>query len=282
MSEPLYNFEDIEKRTNLKPDFIRRCIRFFKDELNSHTLKTDNNSLSFNSNALEIFDKISQYKNQKLTLPAIKDKLQLPTKPENTTYQETTITLPKHTNENFIEPLFKEIREFRNGLVSTQQQLTEVYKTLIDKEKVIEVQKHQLKLLTDGRSPEEVKVEFINKEVDLRVLSSKNQDLLEKLQTNSNILESTKKNLELKNKETLEQKNQISNLEREINNLKILSNKQENLLEEKDRKILELEKISQEKGNKLKDILKQLEELEGKFFIGTKRKDSLRKLESLF
>lgn len=281
MTETLYNFEDVEKKTNLKPDFIRRCIRFFKDELSPHTIKTDNNTLSFNSNALEIFDKISQYKTQKFTLPSIKEKLQLPTKEESKTYTNSNITLPNDTKDNFIEPLFNEIKAYRNDLVTTHQELTNAYKTLIEKEKVIEVQKYQLKLLTDGRSPEEVKTDFINKEVELRVLISKSQDLQEKVQANTNMLEANKKIIEVKNKEVSEQKNIIFNLEKEINNFKLLNNQQEILLQEKEKKILELEKYNKEKDSKIKEIIKQLESLEGKFFIGSKRKDLFKNLEIL-
>ena len=70
---------------------------------------------------------------------------------------------------------------------------------MIDKKKVIDVQKYQIKLLTDGRSPEEVKIDFINKEVELRVLISKSQDLQEKVQAKTNMLEANKKIIEVTN-----------------------------------------------------------------------------------
>lgn len=177
MSDNYFTIDDIKERTNLSLDFIRRCLRFFKQELALHTTKGEFNALKFDDNAGIIFDRIMQYKNDGLTLPAIKKKLNLPVKQLPNAYQEDIQTLPNSTNNLIIQSLLTEVRESRTGFIGIQNQLTKAYETIIEKEKVIEVQKWQLKLLTDGRTPEEVKKEHAEKEEELFKLKQQVEEL---------------------------------------------------------------------------------------------------------
>lgn len=260
MNNSYFTIEDIKKRTNLSLDFIRRCIKFFKDELAPHTTKGEFNALRFDNNAVSIFDKIMQYKNDGLTLPAIKDKLQLPVKPLQNTYKDNNQTLQNSTNDMIIQSLLNEIRESRTGLVSIQNQLTKAYETLTEKEKLIEVQKHQLKLLTDGRPPEEVRAEHIQKELENREKETR------LIQAEGSIKEKEAELLRLR-EEKIRSEAYKKEKETELQRLK----------EEQEKKDLEV-KVKKDEKEK---ILKELQAIEGKWFVSKKRQELLNKLQDL-
>lgn len=260
MNDNYFTIEDIKERTNLNIDFIRRCIKFFKDELSPHITKGEFNALKFDSNAVSIFDKIMQYKNDGLTLPTIKNKLQLPTKQEQNTYYDDNKTLPNYTNNMIIQSLLNEIKESRTGFVSIQSQLTKVYETLTEKEKLIEVQKHQLKLLTDGRPPEDVRTEQIQKEL----ANKENEYKLAYVE------------ISLKEKEA----ELIRLKEDQIVRAKELKEKETELLRLKYEKETNDQKENTKKEKK-EEILNELKNLEGKWFVNKRRKELVSLLDQI-
>jgi len=70
-----YKIEDVEKRTNLNKNFIRRCVKSLSDELSPHMTKGDKNALLFTSSALDIFDRVSELKKDGASLVTIKNEL---------------------------------------------------------------------------------------------------------------------------------------------------------------------------------------------------------------
>jgi len=120
MDNDLYTIQDVQDRTNLKIDFIRRCTSQLKDVFKPYIRNGEFNSLLIDSNGLIVFDKIMQYKQQGLSLPTIKDKLydslphlQEPTKVQNNDYQAVN-----NTSETIIvKELINEIRSSREGFL---------------------------------------------------------------------------------------------------------------------------------------------------------------------
>ena len=72
MSEYDKSINDLISYTGLKYDYIIRCIKEIDEILKPFIKRGDKNSLLFDSNALSIFDRIKQLKEQKLTLSSIK------------------------------------------------------------------------------------------------------------------------------------------------------------------------------------------------------------------
>lgn len=79
-----HTIKDIAKHTGLTVNFIRRCISTMRDIFKPHTSKGFNNTVVFDDNGLVLFDKIKQLKTDRLTLPAIKQRLS-PDKPDSQT-----------------------------------------------------------------------------------------------------------------------------------------------------------------------------------------------------
>lgn len=289
MNNNLYTIQDIQDRTNLKIDFIRRCTSQLKDVLKPYIKNGEFNTLLIDSNGLVIFDQIMQYKEQGLSLPTIKDKLsssllnlQQPTEPENKNYK----TLNNPMDNVLVHELISEIKSSREGFLSIQNQLTKAYETLIEKEKLIENQKNQLLLLTDGRPAEQVKNEIINKEVNYKMLTLKTQELEEKYKDQVESAEKNKIVINTIEKDLSEKKSQLNILETEFKETKNSLSEKENKLAEieqqKNLVELELEKKHQEQiesENKKSELLKKLEDLEGKWFVGNKRKELLKQFQ---
>lgn len=267
MSDNLYTIQDIQKRTNLKLDFIRRCTSQLKEVLKPHTKNGDFNTLLIDSNGLVIFDKIMQYKQEGLSLPAIKEKLT--SSLQNTPKQEEIPynTLNNTTENLMLHEFLTEIKQSREGFVGLQSQLTKAYETLVEKEKLIENQKHQLLLLTDGRPPEQVKNELINKEVEFRTLQFRSQDLEKVYKEKSEKLETVLSTLQEKDKEIREK--EFSLME------------QEKLRKQAEDEKEALKKIALEKEEKRKKLIEELNSLDGKWFVANKRKELLKQLQEI-
>ena len=270
MSENYYTVADVQKRTNLKLDFIRRCTSQLKELFLPFIKNGEFNSLLFDSNALIIFDKIMQYKNDGFSLPAIKEKLQINYK--SSTKQEN---LPYNTIQNtselaVINSLLNEIKEGRNSFVSIQNQLTKANETITDKEKVIQVQKQHLNLLTAGRPPEDVLAEKIRKEEAFKVKEQLVIGLQDDLKQQKELYSKQEIELVLKEKALLEEQQKLIHLEEEKNSLY-----------EKDR---ETSQKIQDTLRKKEEITNQLLELEGSWFswlTRKKRKELFNQLQSL-
>jgi hypothetical protein len=263
---------DIIDYTGLKYDYIIRCIKELDFILKPYIKRGDKNTLLFDSNAAVIFDKIKQYKEQKFSLGTIKKKLlnDLQNTPEETTKQDVN-----STDQNLITMIFDKIEE------SNRKSLELILTT---KDQVIEAQKSennelrkQILLITDGRQPEEVKAEYVKKEVEIQVLKNKTEEIEKQLKQEKESLNETKSTLFDKEKELIIKEQNIKNYSNKLE----LIEEQKKLTEER----LENEKkarlLLEEKEKKKSELLKQLKELEGKWFVGAKRKELLNELEKI-
>lgn len=155
-----YSLGDIQNRTGLKMNFIRRCLAEMKNVFEPHISKGENNSIVVDNNALVLFDQIKQLKEHGgVSLPEIKKKLNYhPTKPDDTVSQvryETLQNQPvKPEEENAIKGLYERLLEEKDR----------GYQTLLNaKTEVINSLQFQVRLLTDGRDPEVVRKEAEDK-----------------------------------------------------------------------------------------------------------------------
>jgi DNA-binding transcriptional MerR regulator len=71
----MIEINDIIKHTGLKKSFIGRCVREISEIFKPFTQKGKNNRNLYDYNVLVIFDKIKQYKENGLSLPAIKKQI---------------------------------------------------------------------------------------------------------------------------------------------------------------------------------------------------------------
>ena len=71
----IHPLEDIEDHTGLPRKFIERCNAELSGILDAYRMKGDKNKIFYNSNGLQVFDRIKQFKAQGFTLPRIAEVL---------------------------------------------------------------------------------------------------------------------------------------------------------------------------------------------------------------
>lgn len=279
--------KDIQEYTGLDYHYILKCVRELPDVFTPEIIERgDNNSLLFNSNALILFDQIKQMKENNQSLKFMRSFFQ------NTFNQNHKTPTESKENQNQNE-LTKVLIE---KLDSSNREVLNAFKeTIKSKDEHIKALESKILLITDGRSPEEVKKEFIDKEIEIKLLQSKSIELEEKLKLEKALADENKIVVALKEKELAEQKSKSNTLEMEVKNSKEITIKQELNLSDKEnklvsienqKKLLELEleeqkKKTTENESKKLELLNQLEGLEGKWFVGTKRKLLLKQLKEL-
>lgn len=291
---------DIIEYTGLKYEYIIKCTKELDSVLKPYTQRGDKNSLIFDSNALKIFDRVKQLKDGKQSISSIKvqleSELSKTQKDEPNTTSNSVNDIKNMQESDLTKMLINKLEE------SNRKNFESLELALQTKDQVIEVQrrenqelKTQILLITDGRSPEEVRKNFIDKEIELRLFQNKSIELEEKLKSEKALADENKIVVALKEKELAEQKSKSHTLEMEVKNSKEITIKQELNLSDKEnklvsienqKKLLELEleeqkKKTTENESKKLDLLNQLEGLEGKWFVGTKRKQLLKQLKEL-
>jgi len=159
-----YKIDDVQKRTNLNKNFIRRCVKSLSSELKPHISKGDKNALIFSSNALTIFDRIAELKNQGASLNSIKEKLDLnPVKQVSNSENQNYQTL---NNENQTDLLNKFIAQF-DEVKKLMKENANLQNEVTEKNQIVDTLKSHLNLLTEGKTPEEKSKEMIKSSYEL-------------------------------------------------------------------------------------------------------------------
>lgn len=146
-----YSINDLADYTGLKIDFIRKCTKYFEDILEPYTDRGDKNSIMFDSNALIIFDRVRQMKEKGLNIKAIgdylEDELAAAEKEERSKQESSQATNMKE----YFEMLMREIKESHRTTLEAKDE------TIYTQKSQINTLESKILLLTDGKSPEELK-----------------------------------------------------------------------------------------------------------------------------
>ena len=261
-----HTIEDIEKITSLPKKYIRDCIVGLKDYLDEQRclIKGNKNVWLFDDNGLKIFDVIKQLKDNRYSIQAIKEYL------ENSKVTHSNHESKAQLNEsetNNINVFLVKIEQLTNQVIQAKNETIEKQEELLEKEKLVQLQGYQLKLLTDGRTPEEVREEQKKKEDNLRL---QNEELL---QTKYEL--SAKDNqLSLLNQRIEEQKRKEEELKHEVLTIK---ESQSTYLTQKEKEA----QLIKDQRIREKELIEELKSLEGKLFKGKRRKEILAELEQL-
>jgi len=177
----MFTISYIAKDTGLSVPFVRKCIQQLDEILRPHYKKGDFNKIQFSQNGYVIFDQIKQLKDQGLNLAGIKEHLEQSI--NNVQHSEAadqnivnqTAILP--SDMNLFNKLFEEkearLQEramYQERLIDLERQSLknqEEYQQRINEfEHVSTNLKSQLLYLTDGRTPEEVKQQWQQEQLD--------------------------------------------------------------------------------------------------------------------
>lgn len=272
--ENTYTITDIVKQTGLKEKFIRSCVEALKDNVLKNSIKRGNkNSLLFDSNTLTIFDFIKQKYDSGYSISTIKQELiagnlvkQNPKTQENTPKTDSIFTLV-----NDVRNLNETLLKAKDTILEKEKEIFVKETQILEQGHLISILKNNLKLITDGRTPEEVREAQIRKEEELKKHKEELSTVKEYLGKKDNEINVIKSLVDTKEQE-------IKNQKRQIEDIELSFKTKEKYLEEQK---TEVENRVKQNETKRKELLKQLEELEGKWFVGGKRKDLLKQLQDL-
>ena len=145
-----YTTKQIIDRFHFTQNFLQRCINRLHPILEKHIIRGNNNSRLYDTEAINIFDIIYQKKNEGMSIPEIENFiLQGQENIKNHTDN------PDETIKNRIntDELVKSLEKHHQQEILLHEQIRELEKQKLSLE-------NGLKLLTDGKSPFEVKQEW--------------------------------------------------------------------------------------------------------------------------
>lgn len=169
MHQGKHTIDDIQERTSLPRHFIHRCSSKLSDLLDPYRQYGDKNRLFYDDNGLMIFDHISQLKGEGKNIPEIRETLENELQSSQNSSKSDRNTL-QHTPQNSqnkrpaTTPGAGEQKPWIAALQEAYQEFASAKDEVIEsKEETISSLRQNLKLITDGRDPKEVKREHEKK-----------------------------------------------------------------------------------------------------------------------
>ncbi|MBF0205146.1 MAG: hypothetical protein HQK67_12790 [Desulfamplus sp.] len=177
----MFTIKYIAEDTGLSIPYIRKCVEQLDEVLKPHYTKGACNKIQFSQGGYIIFDQIKQLKAQGLNLTAIKEHLEQSLKEykQGETVDQNLLnpTQIPASDMNLFNKLFqekedrlKERAKYEQLLIDSERQSLkekEEYQQRISEfEQVSTHLKSQLLYLTDGRTPEEVKKQWQQEQLD--------------------------------------------------------------------------------------------------------------------
>lgn len=161
----MININELSKRTGFSVVFIRKCLDKLGDILAPYTQRGEFNRILFDSNAIVIFDQIKQFKEDGLAIPEIRRKLERDLS-TNTETAKSTGVKSEQTDEqsgeggdmlNRLLQLHQRMNEEKEKRIQERDQAAQVIRELEKQNQHLSL---TLKLLPEGKSPEELKAEW--------------------------------------------------------------------------------------------------------------------------
>jgi len=171
----MFTIDYIAKNMGLTVAFIRKCLKQLDSILKPHCIRGDSNQIMFTENGYIIFDQIKQLKEKGLNINAIKAHLEQQLNSDSQQIDKAIqddIVNPLLTDINLLKRLFKEKELRLTERLEHQQRIFELEHLSQHQQRITELQhlsdhlKGQLLYLTDGRTPEEVKKQWQQEQLD--------------------------------------------------------------------------------------------------------------------
>ena len=164
-----HTIDDIQERTGLSRHFINRCSSKISDILDTYRQYGDNNQLFYDDSGLLLFDQIAQLKREGKTIPEIKDRLANELQSQQNSSQsdrKTSQNNPQNLQQETAGPTTQSGSQdkFLDAIGDAYREVAKAKDEVIkSKDETINSLQQNLRLLTDGRSPERVKKEHEKK-----------------------------------------------------------------------------------------------------------------------
>ena len=180
--------QHIKELTGLKEPFIRKMFLELNDLFKPYVKRGNNNSLLFDSNAMMIWDKVKQLKEQNLSFDDIKNDL--------------TKSILNETNKNQFQSEYNLEQTNTSDLILTEvktmykELLVSKDQTITAKDMLIDSLNNKMLLLTGGKEPDVMLQEQRQKDIDIALLKKDLSNIENKFNDRDYELSSYKKQVE--------------------------------------------------------------------------------------
>jgi DNA-binding transcriptional MerR regulator len=161
----MYSIKELAKRTNLDISFIRKCKNTFKQIIDPHIQRGEKNKLLFTDNALIIYDRIAQMKSEGLSIPEIQKQFKQDFKTVQTDISKD-VQATQTMDKELLDKIFELQKQLSEEQAKRYVECKEKDQHIVELENLSTHLKSQLLYLTDGKSPEEVKQQWQQEQLD--------------------------------------------------------------------------------------------------------------------
>lgn len=161
----MYSIKELAKRTNLDISFIRKCKNTFKQIIDPHIQRGEKNKLLFTDNALIIYDRIAQMKSEGLSIPEIQKQFKQDFKTVQTDISKD-VQATQTMDKELLDKIFELQKQLSEEQAKRYVECKEKDQHIVELENLSTHLKSQLLYLTDGRTPEEVKQQWQQEQMD--------------------------------------------------------------------------------------------------------------------
>lgn len=169
----MYDLKDILRHTSFSYSFFRKCLLQLGNILEPYIQRGEHNKLLFDSNSLVILDKIKQLKDQNLSLAEIRKRLEkdLPNLGQTRSTNVEQTLLQTSDNQPLLEKVFQLYQEVNDEKEKRIREQEEKERIIQAKEQVVRELESKnrelqgaLKLLPDGKTPEQIRADYQNRQ----------------------------------------------------------------------------------------------------------------------
>ncbi|MDQ1254949.1 MAG: hypothetical protein QG646_4219 [Euryarchaeota archaeon] len=161
----MYSIKELAKRTNLDISFIRKCKNTFKQIIDPHIQRGEKNKLLFTDNALIIYDRIAQMKSEGLSIPEIQKQFKQDFKTVQTDISKD-VQATQTMDKELLDKIFELQKQLSEEQAKRYVECKEKDQHIVELENLSTHLKSQLLYLPDGKSPEEVKQQWQQEQLD--------------------------------------------------------------------------------------------------------------------
>jgi DNA-binding transcriptional MerR regulator len=159
----MYSIQELSKRTNLDISFIRKCKNTFKQIIDPHIQRGEKNKLLFTDNALIIFDRIGQMKNEGLSIPEIQKQFKHDFQTVQTGVSkdvQTGVQAAQTVDKELLDKIFELQKQLSEEQSKRYLECKERDQKIFELETLNHHLADTLKLLPEGKTPEQLKQEW--------------------------------------------------------------------------------------------------------------------------
>ena len=173
-----YSINDVIKQTGFNKRTVNDLLQHIRVTIKPYSKRGSYNRWQFDSTGMDIWDKVRQLKDDGLGNKVIGEELaKLYVKqPEKSPKQDV-----KPSENDLVRELMDKLERSNENTFGALKEISEKEKMISEKEKLIAVQQQQLLLLTEGKTPEEMKREKQDQEKELIIRQEKRKLLLGEL-----------------------------------------------------------------------------------------------------